>query len=380
MTSTRSLPAVAAAALAALALAGCGGKGDKAAADTTPPRTVSVVQVEARALTGAASASGPLIPREEAAVLPEVTGYRVARVLVEEGAYVQAGQTLVELDPALINAQVEQQAALAAQARVQAEQAKAEAARVAGLDGQGVLSQEQLDQRRFSARSAQATAEAQAAALKDLRTRQGKLAVTSPVSGLVLERTVRPGDLAAAGSTPWFRIARDGQVELNAQLGARDLMRTRPGQPVDVALADGSKVQGVVRIVSPAVNADTQLGSVRVSLPVRPDIRSGGFASATLAGASAPAPTVPETAVRFDADGASVMVVGADNRVRQAKVRTGMRAGGFVELVSGPPVGSWVLEKAASLVLPNDLVKPVRSQAGAGKAAARPAPKTPAAK
>src|SRR5690606_30093255 len=147
----------------------------------------------------AAAASGPLIPREEAAVLPELTGFRVSRVLVEEGAYVKAGETLVELDPALLTAQVEQQAALAAQARVQAEQARAEAARVHGLDGQGVLSQEQLEQRRFAARSSQATAEAQAAALKDLRTRQSKLAVTAPVSGLVLERTVRPGDLAAAG-------------------------------------------------------------------------------------------------------------------------------------------------------------------------------------
>jgi HlyD family secretion protein len=217
MTSRRPLPALAATALVALVVSGCG-KPEEAPAKA-PPRTVSVVQVEARALTGAASASGPLIPREEAAVLPEVTGYRVSRVLVEEGAYVEAGQTLVELDSALINAQVEQQAALAAQARVQAEQSRAEAARVAGLDGQGVLSQEQLDQRRFAARSAQANAEAQAAALKDLQTRRGKLNVTAPVSGLVLERTVRPGDLAAAGATPWFRIARDGQVELNAQLG-----------------------------------------------------------------------------------------------------------------------------------------------------------------
>ena len=39
-----------------------------------------------------------------------------------------------------------------------------------------------------------------------------------PVSGLILEKNVRPGDLSAGGATPWFRMARDGQVELSADL------------------------------------------------------------------------------------------------------------------------------------------------------------------
>ena len=68
---------------------------------------------------------------------------------------------------------------------------------------------------------------------------------------------------------------------------------------------------------------------------------------------------MPEIAIRYDADGASVMVLGADNRVSQVAVKTGRRAGGYVELVQGPPEGSRVLLGAASFVLPGDLVKPV---------------------
>nr|WP_175429201.1 TolC family protein [Lysobacter enzymogenes] len=53
-------------------------------------RAVTVARVESRALASAASASGLLVAREEAAVGVEQAGVRVLRVLVEEGARVRA--------------------------------------------------------------------------------------------------------------------------------------------------------------------------------------------------------------------------------------------------------------------------------------------------
>lgn len=328
-------------------------------------RAVTVVRVQQRGLTGGLSASGVLIPREEAAVAPEVTGYRVARVLVEEGQYVERGQTLVELDPSLLRAQVEQQAALAAQAQAQAELAESEAARVKGLDGEGVLADEQIQSRRFQARAARATAEAQAAGLRDLRTRQGKLAVSAPVSGLVLARNVRPGDLAAGAGDPWFRIARDGEIELAAELPESDLARLRPGQTATVTLPSQAQVAGRVRLVSPEINNQTKLGVARIQLPNRSDIRSGGFARASFASTAGSALSVPASAVRYDADGASVMVVGADNRVRRVAVQTGAQGDGFVALLKGPPANSRVVGQAAALLLDGDLVRPVEAAAPA---------------
>jgi HlyD family secretion protein len=71
---------------------------------------------------------------------------------------------------------------------------------------------------------------------------------------------------------------------------------------------------------------------------------------------------VPETAVRYDADGASVMAVGADDRVSRVAVTTGQRGGGYVELVTGPPDGSRVIEKAAAMLVPGDYVRPAPAQ------------------
>ncbi len=373
MTRSKTLSTLAVGLACALSLSACGGKEPPKKDPAASARTVRVVRVENRAVTGSLTASGSLIPREEAAVTPEVTGYRVARVLVEEGAYVKAGQTLAQLDDALINAQLEQQRALAAQADVQAQQAEAEAARVAGLDGQGVLSQEAIEQRRFQARSARATANAQLAAYRDVQVRAKKLAVTAPVSGLVLERTVRPGDQAAGGATPWFRIARDGQIELSADLSEDDLARVRVGQTATVTLPSGGTAVGRVRIVSPQVDAQTKLGSVRILLPVRSDIRAGGFGRAVFDDATGQGLTVPETAIRYDADGASVMTVGADNKVKRMNITTGVRGGGFVTLVKGPPAGTRVIENAAAFLLDGDLVKPVEAKAAPAPAAAAPA-------
>jgi len=343
-------------------------------------RAVTVVPVSARPITGSVSASGPLVPREEAAVSAEIAGDRVARVLVEPGAYVRKGQTLAVLDGTLLQSQVQQQEAALAQAEVQAEQAESQAARVEGLVDQGVLSNEQIEQRQFQARTARAQVRAQAAGLADLRARQARLSVSAPVSGLVLSRNVRPGDQSGAGSQPWFVIARDGQIELQAEVSEADLARIRPGQSVQVTLQNGETVLGKVRLVSPQVNAQTQLGTVWISLPNRPSIRAGGFASADFQGGDDAALTVPETAVRYDGDGASVMVVGEDNRVKRVAVSTGARGGGLVELVRGPPAGSLVVESAGSFLLENDLVRPVRKTAEGATTAPAPKAKTEPAK
>ncbi len=360
MTRTKTILALAAGLASAVTLAACGSKEPPKKDPAAQARAVSVVRLEPRAITGALSASGTLRPREEAAVAAEVAGFRVLRVNADVGDTVRAGQVLVQLDPALLEAQI-------AQAQAQAAQAEDQAKRVADLDGQGVLAQEQIAQRRFQAQAARAN-------LRDLQTRLAKLSVVAPVSGVILERTVRPGDLSSGGGSPWFRIARDGQMELGADMSEDDLARIRVGQAATVTLPGGGQAQGTVRIVSPQIDAQTKLGQVRVLLPARSDIRAGGFARAVFADASASTLALPETAIRYDANGAAVMVVGADNRVKHVAVQTGQRGSGLVQIVKGPPSGSRVVQNAASFLLDGDLVKPVE----AGTAAAQPAAPQPA--
>lgn len=348
------------AAAGVLSLSGC----HKAAPAPAAPagRAVTVVAVAPQAIQGALAASGDLVPLQEAAVLPEVTGYRVSEVLVDVGQYVKKGQVLARLDRALIESQLAQAEANAAQAEAQAVQAEDQASRVQGLDASGVLSEEQIRQRRFQAKAARATAKAQAAALRDVRTRAAMLDVASPVAGLVLEKTVRPGDQAQAGGSPWFRLAKDGVIELQAQMSEDDLARIRPGQHAQVTLPSGATVDGRVRLISPQIDPQSKLGYVRITWPVRADVRAGGFGRAVFGDVAGTALAVPETAVRYDADGASVMAVGADDRVKRVPVKTGMRGSGLVQLTEGPPAGTRVVASAASFLLDGDRVRPGASK------------------
>ena len=171
-----------------------------------------------------------------------------------------------------------------------------------------------------------------------------------------------------------FRIVRDSLVELNAELPEDDMAAIHVGDPAQVTLPGGASVQGKVRLIDPQVDAQTKLGRIRVSLPVRSDLRPGGFARAIFTGLSQAKRAVPETAVRYDADGASVAVVDANNRVSRVPVKTGGRARGYVELTEGPPAGARVLLRSASFVLPGDKIQPVED------ARADAAPKSPAVK
>jgi HlyD family secretion protein len=358
---------MAAAALALLLLAACGA-GKPANGGTSEQqqqaRTVSVVRVESRPIAGGLVTSGLLEPRQQVEVSPDLAGYRVSKLFVDEGAWVSAGQPLAQMDGSILQAQYDQQMAQAQALQATADQRDQEAARVRGLDTQGVLPTEQVQDRRFTAQNARAAAAAQVAAAREMRTRLAHMIVRAPVSGQIITRNVNLGDISGGSATPWFVMAQDGAIELYAQVAEADFDRLHPGIHATVTLADDSTAPGVVRLVSPRVDAQTRLGTVRISLPNRPDIRAGGYARASFEDISHAVSAVPETAVRYDANGASVMVVGADGKVSQVPVKTGERGGGYVELLTGPAPGAVVVAKAGAQLLPGDFVKPDFSGGG----------------
>jgi HlyD family secretion protein len=181
----------------------------------------------------------------------------------------------------------------------------------------------------------------------------------------VLQRGVQPGQSAGGGTTPWFTIARDGLVELEAEVNEADLAGVRQGQSAQVSLPGGQLVSGVVRLVSPRVDAANRLGKVRVRLPVRPDLRPGGFGRATFGASGAPVTAIPESAIRYEADGLSVMTVDSTNRAHQVAIKVGQKGGGWVQLMQGPPAGTRIVLGGASFVADGDTVRPAAAQRAA---------------
>lgn len=340
--------------LLALLTAACGGGSPDRKPEPAP--SVTVGQVRLASLAGGFSASGRLLPREEVAVAAELSGYRVARVLVEENAPVRAGQVLAVLDDALLLSQIAQARAALAQQLVANDKARAEAARVLGLDNQGVLSQEAIDQRRLAARSAEAAVGVARAQLNDLLVRRSRLTICAPTAGRILQRSVRPGDTSGSG-TVMFTIARGDLVELDAEIPEASMSQVAIGDPVEVTLASGAKLNGQVRLLGARVNEQTGLSLARIALPVRAELRPGGFAKARFVRASAPVLAAQQGAVHYDADGAYMLIVDSGDRVHRIGVRTGRRAGDMVELITGPKLGTRVVMGGAAFVLEGDKVR-----------------------
>jgi HlyD family secretion protein len=335
--------------------------------------TVSVTRIIALPLADKLTASGTLLPREEAAVGAEVAGYQVAEVLVEEGAEVDKDEPLARLDSGLLQARIDQARAGLAQATAVAEQSSAEADRVREFEAKGAMSAEQIAARRYQARTAEAAVGVARAQLDELLTQEQRMIVRAPVAGVVLERSVRPGDVSSL-SQPMFRIARDGMVELDAEVPEEALAKIAPGDTATVSLPSGESIQGAVRLISPRVDPQTKLGRVRVSLAPDPQLRVGGYAGVVFNPPTLPVPAVAEKAVQWEANGPRLIVIDANNRAHPISVNTGIRDAGFVALEQGPPIGTVVALGSGVSLLEGDLVNPVESAREAAATAAEPSP------
>ncbi len=374
-TTLSSIAAIAGAGVLSLGLHACGQKpapaeeAEAAAAAQGAGQAMRVTRVELRSLADDVSAMGRLVVREEAAVGSELPGYRVSRVYVDEGDIVKQGQAMAQLDDTLLQAQIAQAEATLATQKAMVEFRRSQLERSESLAKEGAVSRAQLDQNRMEAASAEASLLASQANVNEMKVRQARMTLRAPVAGMILQRTIRPGEISGAGATPYFRIARDGLVELDAELADSKLAQIKVGDPVDVALSTGERLKGKVRFISPRVDAASGLGRARVELPRDAALRPGAFAQANFNGASDGVLTVPASAIRYEAGGPALMVVDAANKVTHMSVKLGGRVGDYVQLVEGPPAGSRVLATGSAFTLDGDVITPVEEGADPAPAA-----------
>jgi multidrug resistance efflux pump len=204
--------------------------------------------VPAAVARGVVAADGGLIP------IAAPRDGLIAQVSVEEGAHVEQGAVLAQLDTdrsTLLAAQAaaetaQQEAALrGAQARSAA--AQSEAARLARLASADAVTRREAEQARQAATVAAAQSDEAARAVDVARARQRLAAleqtvrtVRAPVAGLVLRRTAAVGAAAVSASgTPLFILAPDGRRVIRAELDEAFAGRIMPGASAWVTDASG---------------------------------------------------------------------------------------------------------------------------------------------
>ncbi len=352
----------------------------------TPPPAVTVVKAAEVDFTELVTVSGSLVPRDEILVAPEVEGFRVLELKVDEGDRVKRGDVLATLVQESLDAQIAQKDASLARweaASAQAEsqiidwaakstEAQANLERAKPLKNSGYLSGTTYDQREAAAKSAEAQLAAARSGLKlaqaeratveaqrrELIWKRTNTSVTAPADGLISRRTARIGGMASGAAEPMFRIVARGEVELDAEVIETELAKISAGQKARVDVAGVGEVEGAVRLVSPEVDKQTRLGRVRIFLGNDPRLRIGSYARGSIATAKSHGLGVPSSAVVFDIGSTFVQVV-RDGRVERRDIQVGLVARGLIEVRSGISDGDIVVARAGTFLRDGDQVRAV---------------------
>ena len=246
--------------------------------------------------------TGFLVPRREAMVNLDMEGFRVSEILVNEGDQVNSGQNLVRLVRAT------------------------EAGPAAG-----------------GAQSPSAAAG------------PSTLTLRAPAAGTITRSTAAIGATFSPRAEPLFRIAIDGEIELEAEVPSIHVPKLASGQTARVEIESGRELTGYVRVVPAEINPMSQLGRVRVGVERDPSVRLGKFGRATIDASRSCGVSVPKAAVLYRTEGTSVQVV-RDRVIETRRVRVGFHSDVNVEIREGIREGDLIVANAGTSLRDGDQV------------------------
>jgi HlyD family secretion protein len=384
--------------LLAVVFTSCAKKEEKEVAPVTP---VQVVPVEHATIQRIVETDAVLWAHEQATVMPKISA-PVQRFLVNRGDHVKTGQLLAVLENRDLRAaaaankgQVDQAEAnlrtttgvtvpesiVKAQSDVQSAQQQVDAAQKLlesrrGLFQQGALARRLVDEAEVQYATAKAALDTAREHLRvqqsvgnqeQVRAAQGQVEaargqyqsaeaqvayseVRSPLTGVISDRPLFPGDLASTGQ-PLFVVMDISRIVARASVPQAQAAAIKIGAPASIKLTDGSmEVPGKVSVVSPA----TDPGSTTVQVWVEANnpgeqLKPGASVHVAITVATIKdAAVVPGSAiVSGEEGGTAVMTISADNTAHMKKVEVGVREGDKVQILSGVAPGDRVITVGA---------------------------------
>ncbi|NMM26171.1 MAG: efflux RND transporter periplasmic adaptor subunit [Glaciimonas sp.] len=368
-----------AAVLAVLSIfAGCSEKPKAGAAPGAgaPVPEVAVMTVALQRLTITNELPGRLEATRVAQVRARAAGI-VQKREFREGSEVKAGELLFKIDPASYQATYESTQAALAKSEANLAQANLKLQRYQPLMEINAVSKQEYD----DAGTAQKQAAADVASAKATRAiaqlNLGYTRVTAPISGRIGRALVTEGALVGQGeATQLATIQQLDPIYVNLTQSSTDLLALQRalangelqsvGQgkaAVTLVMEDGTPYPLPGKLLFSDVSVDESTGAVslRAEFPnPKRRLLPGMYVRAKLEqGVREQAISVPQQALTRGPDGASVMVVGADNKVAVRTVITGNVQGNDWLISKGLQAGDRVVVSGLQKIKPGAVVKVV---------------------
>ena len=340
------------------AFSGGGDAADAGASEDQSP-VVSVISPGRGTVQGTINATGTLAARRAMPVGVVGEGGRVVSVPVEAGQWVRAGQILAVIDRSVQIQQAESAEANIQVANADAELAQANLDRALKLVARGFISKADIDRLTATRDAAVARVRVAEAQYGERRARNAQLNIVAPAAGLLLERKVEPGQVVSPGTGELFSIAKDGEMELLAEVGETELAKLAVGVTAEVTpVGTGKAFTGQVWQIAPVIDEQDRQGTARIALAYAPELRPGGFASAVIKSGTVVAPILPESAILNDEEGSYVYIVGKDSKVARRAVKSGIVTAEGITVIEGLDGTEKVVMRAGGFLSPGEVVRP----------------------
>ncbi len=283
---------------------------------------------------------GTMAANESVEIKSEIDGV-VESIEFEEGQSVNKGQLLFQIDEKKLKAKL-------AQSEANLKMAAASRKRYEQLSQSKSVSGQEVDQ-------AVATYEANAATVELTKEELKDATVQAPFEGVMGARLVSLGQFVTKG-TKLTSVVDENPMKAQFNVPERYLGVLKKGQKVtiEVAAYSGQSFSGEVYFISSEVDELTRTTLVK-ALVSNPDskLKSGMFATLKLIiSVKDNAVVIPETAIMYQGDVASVFIVGAENKAEQRQVTTGIQLAGMVEIASGIKEGEVVVVEGVQKIRP----------------------------
>jgi membrane fusion protein (multidrug efflux system) len=391
--SSFALPAF----LCAVVLTGCnsgapgGAAGGPGAGGARPPADVTVATLKEEPVTLTTELPGRTSAFRVADVRPQVNGVLQKRLFVE-GADVQEGQQLYQIDPAPYQAALDTELAALQKAQANENIADVSLKRDQGLLASHAVSQQDIDNAVATYQEAQADVASANAAIETARINLQYTKVLSPITGRT-GRSITEGALVTASQTQslvtiqqldpiYVDVSQSISVllRLERELAAGQIRSAGDNQAqVRLKFEDGSDYDQAGQLQFSETNVDQATGSV-ILRAIFPNpkhlLLPGMFVRAEIdEGVNENGILVPQQAVTHDVKGnATAYVVTPDNKVELRTLQTTRAIGDKWLVSSGVAAGERVVVEGLQKIQPGAEVNPTEWTPPAAEAA--PAPST----
>ncbi len=352
--------------------------GEVSAADamSAPIPVVEAITVEYSPLRTWNTFSGRLKAVDEADIRPLVGG-TIQQVLFEDGAWVEAGQTLFVIDPRPFEATLQHAKASLASAESDVALARVEFERADGLAGNNVISRSVRDTRENDLNVALARLEAARAEVASAELNFDYAHVKAPFAGRIGRAEVTVGNVVEAGPNAPLLTSLVSTDRLYAEFDVDEstyfsVIKSVTSQNVSADILEGEQVPASIIPVDIALGGDdgeiyhgrlhafdnqldVRSGTIRARAILENSDGSlipGVFVSVRLGTASdEPALLIPERAIGVSQDKRFVYVVNASDRVEYRVIQLGQAVGSQRVVLEGLQPGDRVITNGVQRVM-----------------------------